>query len=109
VGTRSPLRVNGDIRLFTDSHLDAGAALTLDLAAGEGGLLSVREGSVRIEGTGDTLLSGTTVIIPPATEPGMLTIEAVEPSRIIRAVYGPGYGLVREAPRYHSATRMRQR
>jgi redox-sensitive bicupin YhaK (pirin superfamily) len=109
VGTRSPLQIHGDIRLFTDSQLGAGATLTLDLDAGDGGLLSVREGSVRVEGTDETLAPGTTLIIPSATEPGSLTIEEVEPSRVIRAIHGPGYGFVREAPRYHSATRMRDR
>jgi hypothetical protein len=37
VGPRSPPRVNGDIRLFDDSSLEPGAALTIELAAGEGG------------------------------------------------------------------------
>src|SRR3989442_954067 len=36
VGPRSPLEVNGDIRLFTESHLGTGAVLTLELGPGEG-------------------------------------------------------------------------
>jgi redox-sensitive bicupin YhaK (pirin superfamily) len=36
VGRRSPLRVNGDIRLFAESHLDPGDRLDVAVAEGEG-------------------------------------------------------------------------
>src|SRR6266542_7064769 len=45
VGPRSPLEVHGDVRLFTESQLEPGAALTLALGEGEGGLGSGREGA----------------------------------------------------------------
>jgi hypothetical protein len=92
VGQRSPLRVNGDIRLFTDSHLDPDAVLTIELGADEGGLASVREGGVRIDG--DSLAPGATLLIPPAGEPRTLRLHAEQPTRLVRAVYGPGHGFV---------------
>jgi redox-sensitive bicupin YhaK (pirin superfamily) len=96
VGPRSPLEVNGDIRLFADSQLDRGLTLTLDLASGEGGLLSVREGSAKIGG--DRLVPGETLVAPPGAEPRALAIRTDEPSRVIRVVHGLGQGLVRGAP-----------
>jgi redox-sensitive bicupin YhaK (pirin superfamily) len=99
VGPRSPLEVHGDIRLFTDSQLDPGAVLVLDLASGEGGLISVREGAVRIEGDDkDELAPGETLIAPPADEPRALRVGAEPPTRLLRVVHGPGHGLVRGRP-----------
>jgi redox-sensitive bicupin YhaK (pirin superfamily) len=97
VGPRSPLQVNGDIRLFADSHLDRGAALTVHLAAGEGALASVREGRVRIEGgeDGEDLVPGATLLMPPAGEPRTVRLSAEQPTRLVRVVHGPGEGLVR--------------
>jgi redox-sensitive bicupin YhaK (pirin superfamily) len=105
VGEKSPLRVNGDIRLFTDSRLEAGAELSLALAPGEGALVSVREGRVRLTRDGDALAVGDTLIVPPADEAGTLVLRADEPSRVVRGVYGPGHGFVRAAPRYQTRTR----
>jgi redox-sensitive bicupin YhaK (pirin superfamily) len=98
VGPGSPLRVNGDIRLFTDSRLDPGATLTLDPAAGEGGLASVREGAVRLGDDGERLTPGYTLVVPPADEPQTLRLRAEQPTRVLRVVNGPGYGFVREKP-----------
>lgn len=98
VGPRSPLRVNGDIRLFTDSHLDLGAVLILELATGEGGLVSVREGGIRAEEGGEDLGRGDTLVAPPSGEPRTLRLRAEVPTRLVRVVHGPGYGLVREEP-----------
>jgi redox-sensitive bicupin YhaK (pirin superfamily) len=98
VGPGSPLRVNGDIRLFTDSHLEPGAVLTLEMEAGEGGLASVREGRVRIEGGGEELVPGATLIAPPADQPRTIALRADGPSRVIRVIHGPGHGLVQEPP-----------
>jgi redox-sensitive bicupin YhaK (pirin superfamily) len=98
VGPRSSLRVNGDIRLFTDSHLDPGASLTLELGAVEGGLASVREGSATIDGDDRELAPGATLIVPPGPEPGTLRLRAESPTRLIRVVHGPGHGLVRGQP-----------
>jgi redox-sensitive bicupin YhaK (pirin superfamily) len=98
VGSRSPLRVNGDIRLFSDSNLDAEGVLTVRTAPGEGALVSVRQGSVQIQGSGEVLAPGFTLLMPPAEEPRTLELRAKEPSRLIRVVHGPGYGFVRDTP-----------
>jgi redox-sensitive bicupin YhaK (pirin superfamily) len=98
VGPRSPLTINGDIRLFTDSELQPGAVLALDLASGEGGLASVREGGVHVEGDGAELLPGATLLAPPAGEPRTLRLRTEEPTRLVRVVHGPGHGLVRGSP-----------
>jgi redox-sensitive bicupin YhaK (pirin superfamily) len=105
VGPRSPLRVNGDVRLFTDSRLEPGAALTLELGAGEGGVVSVREGRVRIDDR-DDLVPGGTLVAPPADESRFLGLRAGEPTRLVRVVHGPGHGFVRTdpAPRRRAST-----
>jgi redox-sensitive bicupin YhaK (pirin superfamily) len=107
VGPRSPLRVNGDVRLVTDSHLVAGSELTLDLAVDEGGLASVREGSVRVIEDSDEaniqigdegLVPGATLMVPPGTANRTLRLVAEETTRLIRVVHGPGHGFVRGTP-----------
>jgi redox-sensitive bicupin YhaK (pirin superfamily) len=98
VGPRSPLKVNGDIRLFSDSRLETGAVLTLELASGEGGLASVREGRVGLEEENEDLIPGTTLLSPPADEPRTLQLRAAQPTRLIRVVHGPGHGFVRGEP-----------
>jgi len=98
VGPRSSLRVNGDVRLFTDTRMDPGTDVTMELGAGEGGLASVREGAVRIEPDGRELAPGATLIAPPADEQRILHLRAEAPSRIIRVVHGPGHGFVRATP-----------
>ncbi len=98
VGPRSPLRVNGDIRLFTDSRLEPGAMLAMELDNGEGGLVSVREGVVRIEDDDVEIRPGFTLVAPPSDEPRTLRLRAPEPTRIVRVVHGPGHGFVRGSP-----------
>ncbi len=98
VGPGSPLRVNGDIRLFTDSHVEPGAVLTLELASDEGGLASVREGGVRIQGDEEDLPPGATLVVPPADQPRALRLRAEQPTRVVRVVHGPGHGFVRDTP-----------
>ena len=98
VGSRSPLRVHGDIRLFADSLLEPGAALRIALASGEGGLASVREGAVRIDDEGAELVPGETLVLPPADEDRELRLLAQGPSRVVRVVHGPGHGFVQEKP-----------
>ena len=107
VGPRSPLRVNGDIRLFTDSQLERGAELTIGLATDEGGLASVREGRVQIEEDhdqangqrrGEGLVPGATLLVPPGSAQRSLRLCAEEPARLIRVVHGPGHGFVRGEP-----------
>jgi redox-sensitive bicupin YhaK (pirin superfamily) len=97
VGPRSPLRVNGDVRLFTDSRLDPGARLTMKLGPGEGGLASVREGRTDIEGGSEALIPGVTLVVPPADGARELALRAKEPTRLIRVIHGPGHGFVRGA------------
>jgi redox-sensitive bicupin YhaK (pirin superfamily) len=96
VGPRSPLKVNGDIRLFTDSRLESGATLMLELANGEGGVVSVREGAIRVDG--EELGPGSTVVAPPADEPRTVQLQAEQPSRLVRVVHGPGHGFVQDTP-----------
>jgi hypothetical protein len=88
--------VNGDIRLFTDSHLELGAALTVDVSEDEGGLASVREGRVRVDG--EDLGARTTLLVPPGAGSRSLRLEAVERSRVVRVVHGPGEGFARGRP-----------
>jgi redox-sensitive bicupin YhaK (pirin superfamily) len=103
VGPRSPLRVNGEIRLFADSTLEPGAVLTIELGEDEGGLASVRDGEVTIEGDGGggRLGPGNTVLLPPANEPRSIGLRAERPSRVVRVVHGSGHGFVRAADQMH--------
>ena len=99
VGPRSPLRVHGDIRLFTDTRLEPGASLRIEVAEGEGAVASVREGTMRIEDHhGEVLGPGTTLVVPPAGEPGTVAFVAEEAGRVVRVVHGPGHGFVRGEP-----------
>lgn len=95
VGPQSSLRVHGDLRLFTDSTLAEGRFLTLRLDDGEGGLLSIREGQVKLDD--QVLKAGATILVPPAEGKRSLRVEATGPARLLRAVHGPGHGLVRRS------------
>ena len=97
VGPRSPLRVHGDVRLFTDSRLEAGASLRIDVGEGEGALASVREGEARAE-DGERLTPGTTLVVPHADEPRTVSLVAEATARVIRVVHGPGHGFIRGQP-----------
>jgi redox-sensitive bicupin YhaK (pirin superfamily) len=105
VGPRSRLRVHGDIRLFTDSRMQPGAVLVMELGAGEGGLLNVREGGVRIVDGDDALTPDATLILPPADDARSLGLRAEQPTRVIRVVHGPGHGFVRDTPMPRRASR----
>ncbi|MGH2710863.1 MAG: pirin family protein [Actinomycetota bacterium] len=96
VGPRSELRVHGDIRLFTDSTLGADAILELRFEADEGGLASVREGSVQTDD--HKLADGFTLIVPPSSQPRAISLRSLEDARVIRVVHGPGHGFVRDSP-----------
>ena len=98
VGPRSPMRLNGDIRLFTDSRLEPGGVLTLQLAPGEGGLASVREGRVRVEEGDEPLVPGATLVVPPVDAPRTVRLSAEEPTRLVRVIHGPGHGFVVDTP-----------
>jgi redox-sensitive bicupin YhaK (pirin superfamily) len=96
VGARSPLRVNGDIRSFTEARIDPDGEVEITLGEGEGGVVSIREGVLRL-GEED-LTSGTTLILPPSEVRRSLSVRAARPSRVIRVVHGPGAGFVRGRP-----------
>lgn len=96
VGSRSPLQVHGDIRLFADSSVDADSVIELVTGRDEGGLVSVREGGVEV--SGQKLTPDMTLILPPGSEPETVRLRATEPSRVIRVVHGPGHGLVKGTP-----------
>jgi len=102
VGPRAALEVNGDIRFFADSTLDSGAELTLDLGAGEGALFFPLEGEVAAGGD-VALVPGSTLIIPTADEPRRVALSARVDSRLLRAVHGPGRGLITARPRLRRA------
>jgi len=97
VGPRAELRVNGDIRVFADSSLETGASITLELAAGEGALLYPLEGELTA-GEGVVLLSGSTLLVPTGDTPRQVALSAKTSSRLLRAVHGPGRGLVTGRP-----------
>ncbi len=97
VGGGSPLKVNGDIRRFTDSTLEQDAVLGVHLGPGEGGVVSVREGAVRVDGESE-LAPEATLVIPPADEERRIELRAERSSRLIRVVHGPGHGFVRGTP-----------
>ena len=102
VGPRSGLAVNGDIRFFADSAFEAGSELTLEFGEGEGALLFPLEGEVAIDS--DTmLLPGDSLVVPPSDGPRRIGLEAQADSRLLRAVHGPGRGLVTGRPRLRRA------
>ena len=94
VGPRSPLRVHGDVRLFTDSAVPSGGTLELDLQAEEGGLASVRQGHAHLDDTDEPLRVGDTLIAPPAADRRTVRLRAEELTRVIRVVHGPGDGFI---------------
>jgi len=91
-GPRAGLPLFGDIRLFTDSALDPGAELPVELGAEEGGLLFPLEGSLAFES--EVLAPEAMALLPPAAEPRSLRARAEEGARVLRATFGPGHGLV---------------
>jgi redox-sensitive bicupin YhaK (pirin superfamily) len=91
VGPRSPLGVHGDVRLFTDTTLGAGAEMALSLDAGEGALLVPIEGS--LEAAAAPVGTGEALVLPPADAAKTVSVRAREGARVMRAVFGPGHGL----------------
>jgi len=92
VGPRSPLPVHCDVHLFADTSLEPGALVEWRLGAGEGGLLSVRTGSVSLDGA--NLGPKWTVLLPPAPAARSLALASANGGRVLRAAFGPGHGLV---------------
>jgi redox-sensitive bicupin YhaK (pirin superfamily) len=95
VGPKSSLQVHGDLRLFTDTILEDGRTLTVTLGDGEGGLLSIQEGQIKLDDL--DIDAGATILMPPGEDERSLTIEANAITRVLRAVYGTGHGFVRRA------------
>jgi hypothetical protein len=65
------------------------------LEGGEGGLLSIRSGCVRLDGR--EIDAGATILLPPDEGERSLTVDAMGSVRVLRAVYGPGRGFVRRS------------
>jgi redox-sensitive bicupin YhaK (pirin superfamily) len=103
VGPRARLDLNGDIRFFADSAFEAGSQITLELAAGEGALLFPLEGELAA-GEDTALVPGNTLVLPPADETRRLPLTARTASRLLRAVHGPGRGLLTGRPRPRRAS-----
>jgi len=94
VGPRSPLTVHGDIRLYVDSSLDEGAELEQPLQEGEGALLAPLQGELTV-GPGQVgLAPGCCLLLAPSRGRRRLVVRAVTSARLLRAVHGPGRGLV---------------
>jgi redox-sensitive bicupin YhaK (pirin superfamily) len=96
VGPRAGLTINGEIRLFTDSWMAAGSHLNIDVGPGDGALLYVLEGKV-LAGEGAALAPGIALIVPPGYG-DEIPIEAHTDVRLLRAVVGPGRGVLRGRP-----------
>jgi redox-sensitive bicupin YhaK (pirin superfamily) len=92
VGPRSPLKVNGDIRLYTDSTFDADARLEVQLAADEGGMVVPLEGGFLV---GEVKVEKPQqVLVPSGKAPRSLSVVAIDGGRLLRVVHGPGQGLL---------------
>lgn len=93
VGPRSPLPVFSDVRLFADTALQPGSVVQWALGEGEGALLSVREGEVSLDSR--SLGRRFTALLPPGPA-RRVPLAAESEARVLRAVFGPGHGLVLE-------------
>jgi redox-sensitive bicupin YhaK (pirin superfamily) len=94
VGPRSPLPVSSDIRLFTDTTLQPGSSIEWAIGESEGGLLSVREGEVIL---GSRPLGVRFTALFPPGPPRRVSLATGPGARVLRAVFGPGHGLVMES------------
>jgi redox-sensitive bicupin YhaK (pirin superfamily) len=96
VGPMSPLEVNGDIRVYTDSTFDADARLEMRLGADEGGMIVPLEGSFIV---GEVKAEARQqVLISPDGNPRTFSVVATDGGRLLRVVHGPGDGLVLGQP-----------
>lgn len=91
VGPKAGFPLNGDVRVVTDSHVDAGAEVLLELGEGEGGLVFPVEGEVDLDG--ERLGVESMAVFPPSLDPRSPKIVSSSGSRILRAVFGLGEGL----------------
>ncbi|MDP8977499.1 MAG: pirin family protein [Actinomycetota bacterium] len=94
-------RLRGDVRELTDSSLEGEAALEVRLRSDEAGLVFVVDGRVDVHaedwaGSGPARMGGEhTALVPPVPRPRELRLVAREPSRVLHAVTGPGFGVRR--------------
>lgn len=100
---RGSRRLHGDVREFNDSSIDERAAVDMRLGPEEAGLVFVIDGTVTLqEGDERAAMADAerehTVLLPPASAPRDLRLVAHEPSRVLHAVTGPGFGLRRRQP-----------
>ncbi|HEV3473949.1 MAG TPA: pirin family protein [Actinomycetota bacterium] len=95
VGARSPLRINGDVRLFADSALGAGTELTQPVGPGEALLLYTLDGQIDVsDGAKVSLPFEHTLLMAPSREGSSVVLRSEAQSRVIRVVAGLGHGLV---------------
>jgi redox-sensitive bicupin YhaK (pirin superfamily) len=94
-GPRTDFPLGGDVRLFTDDAMDAGAELEIRLEDGEGALVFPVDGEVGFDG--HVLRPESMAVFPPDGGPREAKASSHGPARILRAVFGPGYGLVRRS------------
>lgn len=94
VGGNAPLPIYSDIHTFSDSSFEANAKLTWRVEADEGALLSVRSGEIQLDG--EEIGERHTVLLPPQDSSRDIAVASSSPSRIIRATFGKGLGLVRK-------------
>lgn len=92
VGSKSPLRVRGDVRLFADTALEPGAALETTFGEGETGMLFALEGTLDVEG--HEIREEGSVLVGPDDRVRTVRARAPEGGKVIRVVGGPGHGLV---------------
>jgi redox-sensitive bicupin YhaK (pirin superfamily) len=93
-------RLHGDLREFADSALDEAATAEVHLETDEAALVFVVEGTVDLHGAATDLATthvarDHTVLVAPAPGGRALTLTARQPSRVLHAITGPGYGLRR--------------
>lgn len=94
VGPATPLPINGDVRLFTDSRIEAGGELPVELGPMEGGLLFTVEGEMEVQNANlESLPRGHTVVFPPAAAGRSLRVRTAAGARLLRVVHGPGRGV----------------
>jgi redox-sensitive bicupin YhaK (pirin superfamily) len=94
IGPASPMQVNGDIHSFTDSSLSKGSSLEVVLGAGEGGLIYVQTGEVRLDGA--KLARSDCVLFPALSAERGFLVHALSQARVLRVVHGEGFGLQRQ-------------
>lgn len=92
VGPRVALALHGDVRLFTDTRLEAEAAFRLDLGEGEGGVLFPLEGRLTLDD--EVLAPEAPAVLPPALDGRSPIVRSDAGARVLRVTFGLGNGLI---------------